>query len=277
MSDDALLSIYRDHPLSAKSVLARVERERGSLDLVDAVDLAVDARSEITDQNHIGGLEFTLELGARTNLSRDDRVLDVGSGIGGSARILALSHGCSVHGVELMPFRHSDAVALTELTALDARVSFERGDFLDFDLRDERFDLVVWQGSIVHFSDRARVFQRCRESLRDRGQVAIEDVCLRSRESRKHDRKLDELAELWQAHWTSGEDWITDLEGASMQMTSVEEFDDRGRRYLERLIDAANRSPDCSFPGTEQRSWQLGVELMAAGVLGYQRLIARAC
>src|ERR1043166_3845162 len=50
------------------------------------------------DQFHPGGPAATADLARMAEITSSDRVLDVGSGIGGPARFLAASHGCEVVG-----------------------------------------------------------------------------------------------------------------------------------------------------------------------------------
>ena len=53
-----IIGVYKGHPLNKKSILSRVIKYRGTLINVSELDLAVDNNAEITDQNHIGGIEF---------------------------------------------------------------------------------------------------------------------------------------------------------------------------------------------------------------------------
>lgn len=275
-NEQDLQAIYRDHPLSARSILARVERDLGTGASIGPIDLAVDLRSEITDQNHFGGLEFTLKLGELLDLSRSHRVLDLGSGIGGSARVLALAYGCTVDAIELMPFRHEDALTLSDRTGQSKGLNFLCGDFLEADFPDAAFDRIIGQGSINHFADRTMVFRKCRSLLRGGGLVAVEEVCLRTSYLGDSSLELDELADLWQVHWEGAEDWNRRINDSGFEISSIDDLDRDGCSHLLRLTEAAQRSPEFEFTATELRSWQLGYELMSSGVLGFRRIIARA-
>jgi SAM-dependent methyltransferase len=57
----------------------------------------------LIDEFHIGGRQATARLVAEMHLSRDQRVLDVGCGIGGTARFIAAQIGCRVNGFDLTP------------------------------------------------------------------------------------------------------------------------------------------------------------------------------
>src|SRR6185295_836098 len=58
------------------------------------------------DEFHCLGLDATLELAELVGLNRRMQVLDLGSGIGGPARRLALTFGCRVVGLDVTPGFH---------------------------------------------------------------------------------------------------------------------------------------------------------------------------
>ena len=93
-------SIYREHPMQGKAILARVTGEMVRDRPLRESDLAGTGGDTATDQNHPGGAEYVRQLARLANIEPGCRVLDVGCGLGGSARILAEEFGCQVDGVE---------------------------------------------------------------------------------------------------------------------------------------------------------------------------------
>jgi sarcosine/dimethylglycine N-methyltransferase len=75
------------------------------------------------DQFHSRGLAATIELGNLAGIASDASVLDVGSGIGGPARVLAATHGCRVVGVDLSEPFVDAARYLTERTTTGVSIS----------------------------------------------------------------------------------------------------------------------------------------------------------
>lgn len=67
-------------------------------------------------------------LGPRLGLTRESRVLDIASGRGGPALVLAREFGCSIHGIEISPEFHAVAVERAARAGLEDRVTFELGN-----------------------------------------------------------------------------------------------------------------------------------------------------
>ena len=106
------------------------------------MDLAEDPFTEITDQNHIGGVKFVRDLAQKADVEPATDVLDLGCGLGGSARCLAHFFGCRVHGVDLSVERYREARQLTKLVNLDHLVTLQCGDLLRIALPRRRFDIL---------------------------------------------------------------------------------------------------------------------------------------
>src|SRR5262249_2373961 len=79
----------------AETILAALAAAGKNLDALTADDLAV------TDQFHGGGKPSTLRLARLLDPKPGTRVLDVGGGLGGPARTLAVEYDCRVTVVDL--------------------------------------------------------------------------------------------------------------------------------------------------------------------------------
>lgn len=95
--------------------------------------------------------EKLLLLGARLGLEPGSRVLDVASGRGGPAILLARETGCSVHGVEISPEFHAVAVERAGEAGVSERVSFELADAAGASFEEGAYDAALCLGaSFVH-------------------------------------------------------------------------------------------------------------------------------
>lgn len=163
-----------------------VERHYAQPSRVDAVLAVVDAMNPAgrlrtvdlapLDQFHAGGLEATRQLAALAGIGPDQHVLDVGSGVGGPARFLAETHGCSVVGVDLAVEYCRLAEALTARCGLKDKATFRPADALDLPFADESFDAVWTQHAAMNIADRPRLYGEMRRVLRPGGIVALYDA-----------------------------------------------------------------------------------------------------
>src|SRR5574341_443957 len=117
------------------------------------------------DQVHTGGAEATRALAAMAGFGRGQRVLDVGSGLGGSARWLAAEVGCLVEGVDLTESYHDAACRLTGEVGLSQQVEFHLGDATALAFPGGAFDGVVLQHCTMNIPDKRALFAECARVL----------------------------------------------------------------------------------------------------------------
>src|SRR5215475_568571 len=134
------------------------------------------------DQFHTRGLAATAELAKLAGITADMSVLDVGSGVGGPARLVAATWGCQVTGVDLSEPFVDAARYLTERTGQSGQVSFRTASALELPFDDGQFDIVLLQHVAMNISDRTRLYREIRRALKSGGRFAIFDVVLMSGE-----------------------------------------------------------------------------------------------
>lgn len=267
-----VLEAYEHHPLSLDSIRGRL---LGATRLglpVSELDLAVDAIQGITDQNHIGGALSTLHLALRAQVTAADRVLDLGCGIGGPARLLADVFGCAVRGLDINPRRVLEATRLAELVGLERRVEFECADLLQ--AQPERVYSVVWaQNAWIHIDQPARLGAVAASMLLQGGRLAFEDVCLRrSPRDTTEQRWMDTLCDAWRSSFSSVKDWCQGFERAGFRVQLHEELVATLRSALDRNIALAATHPH-QYPAIEVDGWKAAQGLTRFGVIGYCRVI----
>jgi SAM-dependent methyltransferase len=111
----------------------------------------MDWPREIVDRDHEIqnplGPEKIRRLGEYLRLSNTSRVLDIGCGTGGPARILASTYGCHIHGVEIRPEFADTARRLAEAAGLASLIHVETADAAAVDFEPESFDAAVCLGA----------------------------------------------------------------------------------------------------------------------------------
>jgi SAM-dependent methyltransferase len=128
------------------------------------------------DQFHVRGLAATVELAELAGIQPGMKIMDAGSGLGGSSRYLAGCCGCSVVGVDLTSSFVAVAKLLAQRTNLDHLVSYQVGDLTALSLADEQFDIVWTQHVVMNIPDRRQVYRELRRVLKPGGKLAFYDV-----------------------------------------------------------------------------------------------------
>jgi SAM-dependent methyltransferase len=270
-----LAEVYAAHPLNADAVLERVRRERGSLESITALDLSESSHGGATDQNHVGGAAAVRALAAAVGVERSWTVLDIGTGLGGTPRLLAHEYGCRCHGVELTASRFRDAVRLTRAVGLSDRVTFTYGDFMTMDVPGGPFDLAIGQGSFMHFPDTAALLRRVTSQLRPGGRLAIEDGVIVRPPTIPADRDaLAELLRCWNGSFQQRDAWPALLAAAGLRLDDVEDLTLTAVHDFDALLVAASNGELAGVSGEEHRGWELGSRLSRSGHLGTIRLTA---
>jgi SAM-dependent methyltransferase len=136
------------------------------------------AQLAMLDQFHTRGILATAELAGAAGLTAGNAVLDLGCGIGGPARYLAATFGCTVTGVDLSPSFIEAAVYLTGRCRMDNQVTFKVGDALHLPFDDGAFDAVFLQHVAMNIADRPALYAEVRRVLKPGGRFASYDVVL---------------------------------------------------------------------------------------------------
>ena len=128
------------------------------------------------DAFHIRGRDATRELAALAHLGASQEVLDVGCGVGGSARFLAAEHGCRVTGVDLTEEYCRVATMLSDRCGLAALTSFRAASALELPFADGRFDVAWTEHVQMNIADKARFYGEIRRVLKAGGKLLFHDV-----------------------------------------------------------------------------------------------------
>lgn len=128
------------------------------------------------EEFHIGGRRASAELAEMAGLAPGCRVLDVGAGLGGPARLLAARFGCLVTALDVTEEYCRAAQMLNCATGLADRVTVRQGSALALPFAEGEFDAVWTQHASMNISDKPALYAEIRRVLRPGGTFALHDV-----------------------------------------------------------------------------------------------------
>lgn len=189
--------------------------------------------------------EKLLLLGKRLGLGPDSCVLDVASGRGGPALLLAREFGCRVHGIEIRQGFHTVAVERAAKAGLEELVTFELGDASKVMHAAESYDAALCLGASFVFGNLVDTVDALAPAVRNGGYVAVGEPFWRR-------LPLPEDYEDRAVPWTNVEGTVVVLETAALPVVSViASSEDDWDRYetlrwqaVERWLDANPDHPD---------------------------------
>ncbi len=156
--------------LSRPSIEAALMAAGKDLDHLTAADLGP------LEDFHTMGRIATGQLAELAAISSGDRVLDAGTGIGGTARFLAGRYGCQVTAVDLTEEYCQTARWLNDLVGLAGKISVSRADVTRLPFGDAAFDVVFSQHVQMNVADKAHLYGEARRVLTRGGRLASWDI-----------------------------------------------------------------------------------------------------
>ena len=152
------------------SILKGLENSGKNLEELVPEDLAP------IDEFHTRGKESTIEIANLAQLEPQYNVLDVGCGLGGSARYIATKFGCSVTGVDLTDEYIDVANKLTEFVDLSDKVSFKQASALELPFTSESFDVVWTEHTQMNISNKVKFYSELGRVLKPNGRLVFQDI-----------------------------------------------------------------------------------------------------
>lgn len=149
-------------------IRADLERRGKGLDELTLADLAP------YDQLHAGGLAASRRLATWVDVPPGARILDVGAGLGGTARLLAEEHAARILAVDLSDPITDVGRALTAWLGLQDRVEHRTAEIGDL-APDAPFDLVWLQHVDMHVPHKEALYRACRGHLHPEGRIIWHD------------------------------------------------------------------------------------------------------
>jgi len=160
---------------SARDIEARILAALRAAGLDPQQRLSPEALGAL-DHFHTGGFRASRDLMELARIRTEDRVLDIGAGLAGPARMLAFALGCRVECVELSSDFCAGAVLLNRLTGLDNRIDVHQGSGLDLPFPDDSFDVVWMQNVGMNIADKKTLYAEIYRVLKPDGRYTFQEM-----------------------------------------------------------------------------------------------------
>ena len=237
----------------------------------------------LDDSLHPGGAALTRRLADAVELRTGQRVLDVASGRGTTALLLAKEYAVAVDGVDLSDASVREATAAAQHAGRAASVAFHLADAEQLPFDDGTVDALVCECSWCLFPDKAQAAAEFARVLRAGGRVGIADVTVGPA------GVPDGLAELpaWIACLAGArttEEYVGLLTAAGLTATRVEDHRDALAELIGRIQARLKLARALSKSGAQQETHAMerglvlaarAAEAVSRGALGYCLIVAR--
>lgn len=232
------------------------------------------------DSYHPGGLELTRHVARSIGLMPGQRVLDVASGPGTTAFLLAAEFGVEVDGVDLGELSVAKANLLAEEHGVADRVKFHHGDAERIPLDDESVDAVMCECAFCTFPDKPTAAAEMARVLKPGGRVGITDVAL---DRGRLDAELQTLAG-WVACIADARpvaEYVDLLADAGLKVTHTEPHDAALMKMIEQIDARLRAFRMAKVPAVENIDFDTALERVALaeravrdGIVGYSLIVA---
>ncbi len=135
-------------------------------------------------------------------ISKKDRILDAGCGVGGSSIYLAKNFGCHVTGITICPRQIDFAYSNAKKEGVDKLTEFFEMDYLKTAFADNHFDVVWGIESICHAAGKDKFIQEAYRVLKNGGRlIAADGFASKKDYTHKEQRSMDKWLKGWAVNY----------------------------------------------------------------------------
>lgn len=171
MSDEAVADHY-----GSEGLIARIEEQLRALGADPARPRLEDLAA--VDEFHTGGRAATMKVAGLLGDLTGRKVIDLGSGLGGPARVIATSCHCHVTGVDLTPDFVAAAEILSERSGLAGQTSFEVGDITALSFAHPTFAAAYTQHTAMNIEAKSTLYAEAARVLESGAPFIVHDILL---------------------------------------------------------------------------------------------------
>ena len=223
-------------------------------------------------------------LSQRAAISAEDRVLDAGCGVGGSAIWLATEIGCATTGITLSEHQVNECRKHAEQRGTSEKTDFQVADFTNTGFDDASYDVVWAIESVCHAEDKQDFINEAFRVLKPGGRLILADFFATKEKFNEEEHKL---MDDWLSGWSVKSlaytpNFHSGLETAGFTNIDYQNATENVRPSAKELYqyslalkkasetvtfgrnerqDGNVRAVNCQYPALERELWSYGIFL----------------
>ena len=190
------------------------------------------------DQLHYHGTDAIDIFIEKLEINEKTKILDVGSGIGGPARYIANKTGAEITAIELQSDQNNLAKDLTKKCGLSNKVNHICGDILDYDFKNQTFDVVVSWLTLYHIANHEILLKKLFDLLNPNGFFYTEDITSRINLSDADRKEIKK--EIYGIHLPYFDNYISNLEQNGFKLIFSEDMSSSWTDFTKERIKKYN-------------------------------------
>jgi phosphoethanolamine N-methyltransferase len=181
----------------------------------------------------MGGSQEILQMLALAEPIQPQRILDIGSGLGGPAFLMARRYQASVDGIDFSSAMIDLSRERLREEELEGRVRLFQGNILTLE-PEGTYDLLFSSSVFCHIHEKSLLVERLWHLLGEGGVLLFNDYCVG-----KESSEMQAYIELYRYHLLRMEEWLELLESQGFQKIAAIDCTDRLAHYTEEGLKIA--------------------------------------
>jgi SAM-dependent methyltransferase len=241
-----------------QSALGKMGRSIASVNIADLAPV---------DEFHIGGRAATERFMAQLKLTENIRVLDVGCGLGGPARLAVETYQCRVEGIDLSQEYINTGNALCQWVQMEQQINLQQGSALLMPFDDSYFERAYMLHVGMNIEDKPQLFRELYRVLKPGAILGVYDVMQQQQGELEFPVPWADCSAT--SYLASPDDYIKAMTGAGFNLTkqsnrrkfSIEFFD-----KLRAILQAKGGPPPLGLHTLMQESTTTKINNMVANI-----------
>lgn len=162
------------HYQSTNTLWRQIEHSLRCANIDPDTQLTLDLLAPI-DQLHIGGRQATQQLINQVELHSDCHILEIGSGLGGTARLLSASLPCAITAVDITESFSKAHIEINKRMSI-TNIRVVCADACEMQVTPASQDLIISQHTLMNIPDKKLLLKTLAQSLKSGGQLLLHEV-----------------------------------------------------------------------------------------------------